>query len=90
MEKQNWTWNFWKRAMATTHCPSFFELELEKPLENTPLCEEFQRKSLLNEIRFKRKNLTLNHAKLEEARAALKESVTALDYSCITLWLQRK
>ena len=71
--------------------PKFLRIRLYKrPLENTPLCKTFQRKLLLNEIRFKRKNLTLKHAKLEEARAALKESVSALDYSCITLWLERK
>ena len=61
-----------------------------RPLKNTSLCKFLQRKLLLNEIRFKRKLLTLKHTKLEETRAALKECVRGLNYSCILLWLQRR
>ena len=71
--------------------PKFLRIRLyRRPLERTPLCNSFQRKLLLNEIRFKRKALALKHTKLEETRAALKECVSALDYPCIQLWLQRR
>lgn len=71
--------------------PKFLRIRLyRKVLENSSMCKSWQMKLLRDEIKFKNRQLQQRTSELNTALDTMKTFMSAIDFSCIRLWLTRK